>query len=106
MRIIVPIIKLKAAQSRSELRNLPYHQKKAKSEKIYRIFVSKVESNQHDLSTLMENAGVASEALSSPSIEGMKTAIKSNLLKFELEKKLLSIELEQANSEQNMSQLG
>jgi len=43
MRIIVPIIKLKAAQSKGELRNLSFEQKKAKTEKIYRIFLNKMD---------------------------------------------------------------
>jgi hypothetical protein len=45
MRIIVPIIKLKAEQAKSEVRNVGFAERTAKLEKIYRILVSKMEQN-------------------------------------------------------------
>jgi hypothetical protein len=108
MRIIVPIIKLKAEQSKSELRNLSFEEKQAKTEKIYRIFISKMEQNHHDLSALDHAAGVpAHDHLgASPPLESVKTLVKSNLLKFTLQKKLLSIVLDEAATEKNVQELG
>jgi hypothetical protein len=110
MRIIVPIIKLKAAQSKSELLNLSFDEKKAKTEKIYRIFINKMEQNQHDLSTLLgqDHADLGQLQLHHPdsSLESIKTVIKSNLLKFDLQKKLLSIALDEAACEKNVKELG
>lgn len=110
MRIIVPIIKLKAEQSKSELRNMTFDEKKAKTEKIYRILVNKMEQNHHDLSTLVASGELDSRAQDhlgpSPSLESIKTVVKSNLLKFSLQKKLLSIVLDESASEKNVKELG
>jgi hypothetical protein len=43
MRIIVPIIKLKTEQSKPDLRNMGYEQRLQKIEKIYEIFVKKMD---------------------------------------------------------------
>ena len=45
MRIIVPIIKLKAEQAKSEVRNCRFPERRAKLEQIYRILVGKMEQN-------------------------------------------------------------
>jgi uncharacterized protein YxeA len=108
MRIIVPIIKLKAAQSKGELRNLNFDQKKAKTEKIYRIFLNKMEQNVHDLSQLPEvlNIKIGDHLSQAPELESIKTVVKSNLLKFSLQKKLLSIVLDEAACDKNIQELG
>ena len=110
MRIIVPIIKLKAEQSKSELRNLTFEEKKAKTEKIYRIFVSKMEQNHHDLGILFGSEDFDARAhdhlCPTAPLESIKTIVKSNLLKFSLQKKLLSIVLDEAGGEKNVRDLG
>ena len=108
MRIIVPIIKLKAAQSKGELRNLSFDQKKAKTEKIYRIFLNKMEQNVHDLSQVPEvlNIKQGDHLSANPELASIKTVVKSNLLKFSLQKKLLSIVLDEAASDKNLKELG
>ena len=88
MRVIVPMIKLKEEQSKQELRNLTFDEKRAKTEKVYRIFINKMEHSRHDLSTIVASSDLDSRGLdhlcSNPPFECIKTVIKSNLLKFSL----------------------
>jgi hypothetical protein len=43
MRVIVPIVKLKTEQCKSELRNLNFEEKIARVDKIYRVLYNKME---------------------------------------------------------------
>ena len=49
MRIIVPIIKLKTEQSKSDLRNMDYEKRKKHIETIYGVLKRKMETNRHIL---------------------------------------------------------
>ena len=66
--------------------------------KVYRILVDRMEQNKHDLSTIDHRQMSVSQVhmTSSPSLESIKTVVKSNFLKFDLEKKLLSIILDES----------
>ena len=88
MRIIVPIIKLKNEQSKSEIKNMGIQQKLAKVDKIYRVLNTKMDQNKFDL-TSMDLDGVIDFAQydhlgENPSFDSIKTVIKSNVLKFTL----------------------
>jgi len=69
-----------------------------------------MEQNHHDLSTLFASGDSLARAQdhlgASPSLESIKTLVKSNLLKFSLQKKLLSIVLDEAAGEKNVQELG
>ena len=62
-----------------------------------------MEQHHHDLSSLMASPESIPEGLDflsqSPSLESIKTVVKSNVLKFELQKKLLSIILDEASTD-------
>lgn len=75
--------------------------------KIYRILVNKMEQNHHDLSTVHQSQLNPSQdhMSANPSIESIKTIVKSNFLKFGLQKKLLSIILDESSNEKNVNEL-
>ena len=91
MRIMVPIIKLKTEQSKSDLRNMDYATRKGHIEKIYGHLKRKMEANRHMLGSNVDcqiDATGAPDSMdhlsSSPSLESIKTVIKSNLMKYKL----------------------
>jgi hypothetical protein len=59
-------------------------------------------TNHHDLATLVDTVNIDPQGkehfCQNPSLESIKTVIKSNLLKFNLQKKLFSIHLEEATT--------
>ena len=75
--------------------------------KVYRILVDRMEQNQHNLSTIdYGKLSVSQEHMTaSPSLESIKTVVKSNFLKFDLQKRLLSIILDESQIETNEAQL-
>lgn len=75
MRIVVPIIKLKAEQFKAEAMNLSFKDKTSKLHKIIQVLEAKMKE-------------------SDPSLNDINLEIKGLLLKHRLEKKMLSIILD------------
>ena len=84
-----------------------FDEKRAKLEQIYRILVGKMEQNMTDLSIPITPLGANSQdhLSKSPSLDSIKIVVKSNLLKFNLQKKMLSSILGEAAREKDFSNL-
>ena len=74
-----------------------FEEKMAKIDKIYRVLSNKMEQNKYDFNEL-ENLVKCSN------LESVKTVVKSNMLKFSLQKKLLSLILTESQNDKNQAQ--
>lgn len=100
MRIIVPIIKLKTEQCKSELRNMSFEAKISRLDKIHSVLTRKIDENNFNLGAdvQQESGGVHldPERDNMSPLEKVQTMYKSHMLKFHLQKKMLTITLTQA----------
>ena len=96
MRLIVPIIKLKTEQCKSELRNMSFEANINRLTKIHDVLSKNIEANKKakEDEALMINSQANGDAMSP--FERVQTFYKANMLKFQLVKKMLTITLDEA----------